>query len=329
MSYRRATRPLNSEAIRAANAAIAAETGGRPLTMGPEDAALRRKWMDAYIAAGGNSETVAPGGQTPANPTQPCPQSCTITSRTVATSPANRARTRVGVGEEVELTVSPGPATWSVSGGGTLSSTSGTTVTFTARDRAATSTITATGSGCSCTITFTIVEPSSFTMKKQSSTNLKHTNGHPDCGWKGIAYVHPNDVNFYRVETREVDSLSVATGSYNPSHHGKYHGSYPPPDRVSAWFPIVSHSDADGSTDNAPDEIYSGYPSSTVTGTAPPFSVGSYYWPITWQWRVGTGVAHDFPAVRQEHEIFSDGKCESRKAGHTERTMPNDLTSNY
>lgn len=53
MSDRRATRPLNVEAVKAANAAVAKETGGRPLTMGSEDAALRKKWMDAYIAAGG------------------------------------------------------------------------------------------------------------------------------------------------------------------------------------------------------------------------------------------------------------------------------------
>jgi hypothetical protein len=77
MSDRRATRQLNSEAVKAANAAIAKETGGRPLTMGPEDTALRKKWMDAYIAAGGGYETVGPTGKKSGEVVEPCdPKSC-------------------------------------------------------------------------------------------------------------------------------------------------------------------------------------------------------------------------------------------------------------
>jgi hypothetical protein len=33
--------------------------------------------------------------------------------------------------------------------------------------------------------------------------------------------------------------------------------------------------------------------------------------------------------VRQEHEIFADGRCESRKGSHTERTMYNDSASSW
>ena len=75
MSDRRATRPLNVEAVKAANAAVAAETGGRPLSMGPEDTALRKKWMDAYIAAGGKSETVNSGGKKPGEVVAVCERS--------------------------------------------------------------------------------------------------------------------------------------------------------------------------------------------------------------------------------------------------------------
>jgi hypothetical protein len=273
-----------------------------------------------------------PGGPA-TSPTQPCTPSstsCTITSQTVATSPSNRARTKIAVGEEVELTVNPGPATWAItSGSGTLNPNSGTKVTYTAGDAAGSATIKATGPGCSCTITFTVVEPSNWTMKRQPNTKLKHTNGRPDCGWKGIMYVHPNDVNFYRIETREKDSTYVGTGSY-ASYNGDYHGNYPPPDRVSAWFPISRHSETDGSTDDTPDTIYTGLPSPAATGTAPPFKSGSGYFPITIQWRVvGSGNIHDFPAVRQEDEIFSNGRCESRKGGNPEHTMYNDPTSTY
>lgn len=271
-------------------------------------------------------------GRRASSPTQPCP-SCTISSQTVATSPSNRARNRIGVGEEVDLTVSPGPATWAItSGGGTLSPASGsqTTVTFTAGDTAGSVTIRATGAGCSCDIPFTVVEPSSWTMMRRPGSGLRHTQGRPNCGWQGSMYVHPNDVNFYRVETREVDSLSIATGSYNPSHHGQYHGSYPPPDRVSEWFPITRHSESAGSTDGSVDDIYSGFPGTRAAGSAPPFNVGSYYWPITMQWRVvGSTAVHNFPGVRQKHEIYADGRCESRKGGHTEHCMYNDPTSTY
>jgi type VI secretion system secreted protein VgrG len=258
------------------------------------------------------------------------PGACTITSQTKATSPANRARRRIGVGEEVELTVNPGPATWAItSGTGTLSPRgSQTTVTYTAGDAAGNVTITATTPTCRCTITFAVVEPTSWMMKRQPGTNLKHSDLRPDCGWKGIMYVHPDDVNFYRIETREKDSQCVATGSYTV-FSGLYHGNYPEPDHASDWFPITRHSSSDGSTDDVPDEIYSGDPGAIATNAAPPFKVGASYFPITIQWRVGTGAAKDFPVVRQEHEIFTDGRCESRKGGHPEETKYNDPPSSY
>lgn len=53
----------NKEAVQKANAAVAKETGGRQLTMGPEDADSRKKWMDAYIAAGGEYKVVKPSGK--------------------------------------------------------------------------------------------------------------------------------------------------------------------------------------------------------------------------------------------------------------------------
>lgn len=255
---------------------------------------------------------------------------CTITSKTVATSPADRARKRIGVGEEVELTVKPGPATWAITTGtGKLSPKgSHSKVTYEADDKDGAVTITATASGCSCTISFTVVKPGSWTMKRQSGTNLRHTDKRPDCGWKGIMYVHPDDVNFYNVETREKDSKCVAKDSHI-SFKDLWHGNYPPPDRASGWFPIVAHTSADGSTDNAPDTIYTGDPGAAATGAAPPFKKGSHYYLITMQWRVGTGTIKDFPVVRQKAEVFTNGKCESRKGGNTEETMYNDPASTY
>lgn len=83
MSYYRATKPYNDEAIAAANAAVAPETGGRPLTMGPEDEELRKKWMEAYKAAGGNVVEVKPKGKKPDDCIDPCPIEKTVTAKIV------------------------------------------------------------------------------------------------------------------------------------------------------------------------------------------------------------------------------------------------------
>lgn len=256
-----------------------------------------------------------------------CPTPCTITSQTVATSPANRARTRIGVGEEVELTVNPAPATWAItSGGGTLTPNSGnqTTVTYTADDAAGPVTITATGAGCTCSITLTVVQPASVSMERKAGTNLEHTNGWPDCGWLGKQWIHPDDINFYNIERREVDSKSVGTGSYtsfNGNFHGGYTGGFGP------WSGVNVHDPAKGSQAAMTDHIYSGYTGSVAVGTAPPFTVGTAHFPIVYQWRVGTGAVHDFPGIRQEHEIFATGRCESRKGGNTEHALYSDPTS--
>ncbi|MBS1824893.1 MAG: hypothetical protein JST93_06205 [Acidobacteria bacterium] len=78
MSNRRALKPIDQEAARAADEAIAAETGGRPLTMGREDAALRERWMDAYVANGGKLQgdrsKPAVRKPDPTDPVQPCPK---------------------------------------------------------------------------------------------------------------------------------------------------------------------------------------------------------------------------------------------------------------
>lgn len=75
MSTRRAKQPLNAGAVTAANEALWTahpELKGRQLTMGPEDAALRKEWMDAYIAAGGQVEGGDPP-KPPEDPVTPCP----------------------------------------------------------------------------------------------------------------------------------------------------------------------------------------------------------------------------------------------------------------
>lgn len=277
--------------------------------------------------------SATPDAAEPVNgPAAECHPACTIASQTFKSSPVDRTRTKVGVGEEVAITVTGNPATWTLAGGGTISPSTGTqsSVTFTADKVAGSATITATGSGCSCinTITFTVVEPSNFTMRRKGST-LEHNNPFADCGWTGLVYVHPNDVNFYRVQIRELDSQAVTTGSYNiPLLTGTFHGNYPLPSRASSWFALTSHTEPRGSKASLEDHIYSGFPGSAAAGTAPPFNVGEMHFPMTWQWRVrGDATRHNFPGFRQSHRITAPGQCRSSKAGNSETALFSDPTS--
>jgi len=282
-------------------------------------------WGDKPPPPSRSDASTCPPGST----AQGCPcAGARITSQTVATSPADRARTTIGVGEEVGLTYSMGAATWARTGaGGTLSTNSGASTTFTAGDTAGAVTFTATGGGCQATLTLTIVQPSGFTMKRQTGTNLGHTHGRPDCSWFGTMMIHPNNVNFYRLQTRELNSTIVLGGSYNiPSWVGLRHQG--PDQSESAYFAMRGHSDAEGTEVALADNIATGDPGAASTGAAVPFTPGTHSFPIDWQWQViGAAAVHNFPAQRQEAEIFTTGRCESRKGGHTESTLFSDATS--
>lgn len=223
--------------------------------------------------------------------------------------------------------MNPAPATWAITTGtGTLTPSSGnqTTVRFTADDNAGPVTITATSGVCSCAITLTVVQPASVTMIRKPNTNLRHTAQRPDCGWLGKQWIHPDDVNFYNIQRREVDSQAVCTGSFMPFNnffHGRYASGFGP------WSGVNVHDPANGSQAAMTDTIYSGDPGAAATGTAPPFTVGTMYFPIVYQWKVGAGAPHNLPEIRQEHEIFDNGRCESRKGGNNEHAMYSDGTS--
>jgi hypothetical protein len=69
---RRLQHPLDPKAVAAANKALQSETGGRTLTMDDDDAELRKKWVDAYLAAGGQEKT---SNRRPVKSAkQPCPK---------------------------------------------------------------------------------------------------------------------------------------------------------------------------------------------------------------------------------------------------------------
>ena len=251
---------------------------------------------------------------------QSCP-TCTITSDTVVTVPANRSRTTIGVGEDVSLTVSPGPATWSVGGEGVLSSDSGTSVTFRAGRNAGTVVITAVGAGCSCSITFTVIAPSAVFMGRQPNTAVKHTNGRPDCGFLGQFFLRPDTVSFINVEVREKNSHCTARGFFAPFNNCTHQ---PAAQTESAWFTMNDCIPGKGTPANLNDNIYSGDP-----GTGPPFTAGTMVFPIDWEYRVWGGPAQALPHFEQSHVVNTAGKCTTSKGGTSVTTNPSDATSSW
>jgi hypothetical protein len=236
----------------------------------------------------------------PAGPAAPC-VTCTITSQTVATQPANRARTKIGVGEEVSCTFSLGSATWSLAGGGTLSSTSGATVTYTAGDTGGSATLTATGSGCTSTITFTIVAPSSVHMDRISA--VQHTKLWPDVGMRTTPFVGPDDVSFYNIQYREVDVPMQGGGVYS-CHIGASHD--PHPATLSASTTVTA---GKGTQMNASDHVYSG-----ACAVAPANPTGFELFPIPYEYKVGSGSFHNFATVDQRVSCVATGALQATKA---------------
>ena len=79
--YRRAVHPLDPDALQAANDAVAPETGGRPLRL--DETELRKKWMEAYEAAGGKVEEVPFRGKKVKESCESCKTKKSVTARIV------------------------------------------------------------------------------------------------------------------------------------------------------------------------------------------------------------------------------------------------------
>jgi len=249
----------------------------------------------------------------------PCPcAGATITSETVMTQPANRARTRLGVGERVRLTYSLGAATWELAGGGAMSSASGATITFTAPRDSGAATLTATGSGCSASISFTIVAPDSVHMTRLHPAQAEHTQTFPDIGMLTNIYLGPDDVNFHRVEFLEGEIGCSANGVY-ACLNGDGHG--PNPNGLPATTRVVA---GKGTKMDASDHIYSGHCGNPWA--AP--QTGREHFAIPWKWRVGSaGGWHRLTTVDHRIHCEATGRLTARKAGASAHAQVADATS--
>jgi len=243
---------------------------------------------------------------------EPC---CTITSQTVQTQPADRARTRIGVGEVVNLTVDPAPGTWSVDTGGTLSSTSGATVQFTAGDVAATATITAAAGGCNCTLELEVVAPTGVSIRRDDARGFFHRRGKPSAGFVGVVHISPADVNFDAIEYHEDDVDAVGTDRLDfmdgESHH-------PTP----GWLPVSERVIAGRGSESGIDQVQV---LMNITGSLDPG--GTVTWSIPWHYRVNGGTSHTLATIDQVVDMDNTGSVTISKGGASVTKARNDANS--
>ncbi len=247
-----------------------------------------------------------------------------ISSETVATSPADRARTTIGVGERVRIRIThaTGTISWSKTGSSRLSSTSGLSITLTAHDRAESTKVTATDScGCVVEITFNVIEPSGVTMERAPGTNIWHTHNIPSVGIKLQAYITPDNVSFENIECSEDDATGIVTGYFvGTPLDGVRHAGH----GAGSWVALRNHVAGKGTQDGAIDTAQSGH---CNYGT--PYRIGTFDWPIPWLFKANGGASKQFTIVHQRFTIDASGNMTASKAGASGSARFNDPNSSY
>jgi hypothetical protein len=236
-------------------------------------------------------------------------------SETLATVPANRARTRIGVGEEVKLTFrtgsnQPAVATWRANGSGNLSSNSGAEVTFTAGDRAGTTVITArSAAGESCSVLLTVVEPENVIVQMVPGSEY-HVKGHMSAGFLGKWVVTPSDVSFSKIELRELDALAPAIGELAPANDSS-HGPNPAFAAMGATVEGLGTPMAEGHVDQIAVKVEKSF----FGVVNDPIKDGVAAFRIPYEYRVGaTGTPKTFTHVIQLI-VAKQGVCTISKGG--------------
>ena len=243
-----------------------------------------------------------------------------MTSETVATLPTDRRRKKVGVGEEVNLTLTPSSLpspTWALGGTpGTsaLNPLTGITSKLTAGERACTPSTEATINGVTIKIDFEVVEPDGVVMEQEPGTGVWHIQGKGSAGFKGRPYFTPHDVSFKYIEIREDTCVGTGTG-YFLGDTGQVHPS-------GQWIGVIEGDPAKPSKGDGVDTI-------KTAANDPPFSAGTFEWPIPWQFRVGGGAAKSFATVTHQETIEATGKTTMAKGGHSVSKELNDPSSNF
>jgi hypothetical protein len=242
-----------------------------------------------------------------------------LVSHCVANVPVDDTRTNIGVGEQVVCSMVPELTVGWSANGGSVSLSSGVQTTFTAPSNAANVTVTATIGGMPINLYFKVFAPTGYVSALIASTE---NNGYYGAGNAGAGMylfpiiIGPTNVSFGRVSIIEIGEVATnATGYFantntspadllNHSTHG-----------ANVWR-TLNEDNSIAAMDHA------------TSGTCnPPWSSGSFTWPIPVGWHVGENslVTNVIPGWSQTFLIDASGTVTIQKFGHSVTRTTNDV----
>ena len=193
---------------------------------------------------------------------------------TDATIPSDRTRRKLGVGEKVTLTLkgADNSVVWSRIGLGSIYPMSGNSAKFTAYEKGIGALVIATYKGKQFSVSFPVVEPSIISAIKLLP-EYYYPPGEQGAGMQMELTIHPTDVSFNEVKTREVAGSATEIWGYFTKYSSEQLYHYPKP-----WVEINAEN-------WITDEAY-------CSDCTPPWYPGGYKWviPIEWQAPEGTYI---------------------------------------
>ena len=249
-----------------------------------------------------------------------CSDSCIvrvvkIETETVAKNPSDRSRLIVGVGEEVVLWRTPpnGAFHWEATKGVLVSSNSNITLWRAPHNAGQAEIFCSTTDGRICSVRFSVLEPVCGFVQGGASPLVAFAEGQAGAGMIIGVYLAPLTVSFRNVDVVEVGAMSTDAVGYFADEtvwpqenldHGR-HGA-------GNWVSV-----SDGN------HVGRDLASSGVC--QPPWSHGSFSWPIPANWRVrgDSASANALSWSDQHFAIDSSGSVAVSKFGHTVTRMTN------
>jgi hypothetical protein len=232
-----------------------------------------------------------------------------------------RSRTRFGLGELIYLSFTAtaqrtprdlGGLRWVLlSGSGTLSAHDnnglGTFVAGSSPERVRLQLRFQSGphAGTGPVVDLSVIAPNDATMVQEPGTPLYHDQNTCSVGFSGLTYLLPKDVSFKNLEFREDTARAIGSGFFTALNNLEH--------PQSDWFSIGPGNSLTGCPLSVPDSVRIG--PGPVIRLGPPYRIGTFHWPIPWQYRLGTGPAVTFTTAHQHATADANGRATIQKKG--------------
>jgi hypothetical protein len=150
----------------------------------------------------------------------------------------------------------------------------------------------------------------------RQTSNTWHIHGTPSAGYHADIFLTPSDVSFKGITWREKHCKAVCTGYFMPQN-GQDH--VPGQDLVG------------GDVEEGVGTKLLGFDTVQMAdgGIGPPYSDGTFTWPIPWEFQVGSGTPKEFGPINQVKVITPTGKLSITKGGQPASAELNDPTTDY